>query len=391
MIERIWIVFNKEVVDNLRDRKTVAGSVLYPLLGPFMMLLLFTVLGNTIATKSEKPLSLPVVGSENAPALIQFLQQNGASIQLGPVDPEGEVKAGNQDVVLVIPPNYGAKFSSGQPAPVRLIADESRQSANVSIRRAKDLLGQYSAQIGRLRLLVRGVDPAVVEALAVEETDVSTPQSQAAMFLNILPYFIIFSVFIGGMYLVIDTIAGERERGSLEPLLTNPVARSEFLLGKLAATIVFALFSVVETLLGFYIMLNIIPTESFGAQVSMSAEAMTTILLITLPMLILASALQMIIATFTKSFKEAQNYLGLLPLIPALPGMVLVVLPLKAQLWMMLIPTFAQQLLINQVMRGESLDALYVAISTAATLGAGLALVATAIKLYEREQVLVGR
>jgi sodium transport system permease protein len=391
MIERIWIVFNKEVVDNLRDRKTLAGALLYPLLGPFMMLLLFTVIGNTLTTQSEKPLALPVVGRENAPALVQFLQQNGAAIQPGPADPEGEVKAGNQDVVLVIPSNYGKGFSSGQPAPVRLIADESRQSASVSIRRAKELLGQYSAQIGRLRLLVRGVNPAVVDALAIEETDVATPQSQAAMFLNILPYFIIFSVFIGGMYLVIDTIAGERERGSLEPLLTNPVARSEFLLGKLAATIVFAVFSVVETILGFYVMLNIIPTESFGVQVSMSLEAMALIFLIALPMLILASALQMIIATFTKSFKEAQNYLGLLPLIPALPGMVLVFLPLRVQLWMMLIPTFAQQLLISQVMRGEALDSLHVAISVAVTLAAGLVLVAVAIKMYEREQVLVGR
>jgi len=390
-MERIWIVFHKEVVDNLRDRKTVAGSLLYPLLGPFLMLLVFTVLGNTLATKSEEPLSLPVVGAEHAPALVQFLQQNGGSIQPGPADPEGEVKAGNQDVVLVIPPDYGEHFSSGQPAPVRLIADGSRQSASVSIRRAKGLLSQYSAQIGRLRLLVRGVDPAVVEALAIEETDVATPQSQAAMFLNILPYFIIFSVFIGGMYLVIDTIAGERERGSLEPLLTNPVARSEFILGKLAATIVFAVFSVVETVLGFYVMLNIMPTESFGVQVSMGLDAMALILLIAFPMLILASALQMIIATFTRSFKEAQNYLGLLPLIPALPGMVLFFLPLKVQLWMMLIPTFAQQLLINQVMRGETLDSLNVAVSATTTFVAGLVLVAIAIKMYEREQVLVGR
>ncbi len=391
MMEHLWIVFHKEVVDNLRDRKTIAGSLLYPLLGPFMMLLVFSVLGNTIATKSEAPLSLPVVGAENAPALVQFLEQNGASILPGPANPEGEVKAGNQDVVLTIPPNYGEVFTSAQPAPVRLIADESRQSASVSIRRAKTLLDQYSAQIGRLRLLVRGVDPAVVEALAIEETDVATPQSQAAMFLNILPYFIVFSVFIGGMYLVIDTIAGERERGSLEPLLTNPVARSEFLLGKLAATIVFAVFSVVETILAFYVMLNVMPTESFGVQVSMSLDAMGMIFVIALPMLVLASALQMIIATFTKSYKEAQNYLGLLPLIPALPGMVLVFMPLKVQLWMMLIPTFAQQLLINQVMRGEPLDSLYVALSATCTFVAGLVLVAVAIKMYEREQVLIGR
>ncbi len=388
---RIWTVFHKEVVDNLRDRKTLAASLFYPLLGPVMMLLLFTVLGNTIASKSESPLLLPVVGAENAPSLVQFLQQNGASILPGPADPEGQVKEGNQDVVLVIPPGYGKDFTSGQPAPVRLIADGSRQSAAVSIRRANALLAEYSAQVGGMRLLLRGVDPSIVQALAIEETDVATPQSQAAMFLNILPYFVIFSVFMGGMYLVIDSIAGERERGSLEPLLTNPVARSEFLFGKLAATIVFAVFAVAETILGFYIMLNVMPTESFGVQVSMSVEAMAVMFLIALPMLVLASALQMIVATFTKSFKEAQNYLSLLPLIPAIPGMVLVFLPLKVQLWMMLIPTFGQQLLINQVLRGENLDFVHVAVSATSTVIAGLALVVIAIKMYEREQVLVGR
>ena len=104
MIERIWIVFNKEVVDNLRDRKTLTGALLYPLLGPFMMLLLFSVIGNTLATQSEKPLALPVVGPENAPALVQFLQQHGASIQPGPGAPEGE-----EDVVQPRRSEQGAR------------------------------------------------------------------------------------------------------------------------------------------------------------------------------------------------------------------------------------------------------------------------------------------
>ncbi len=391
MMERIWTVFSKEVVDNLRDRKTIAGSLFYPLLGPLMMLLLFTVLGQTIGTAVEKPLPLPVIGAENAPALIQFLEQNGATIQKGPANPEAEVREGNYEVVLVIPPNYGKDYTEGRPATVRLIADKSRQSATVSITRANNLLQAYSREMGALRLLARGVDPSVVDALAIEQADVSTPQSQAAFFLNILPYFIIFAVFIGGMYLVIDTIASERERGSLEPLLINPVARSEFILGKLSATIIFAIVSVVETLAAFYIMLNVLPTESFGVQVSMSITSIVEIFIIAAPLVILASALQMIVATFTKSFKEAQNYLGILPLIPALPGMVLAFLPIKVSMWMMLIPTFSQQVLINQVMRGETVDPLYFAVATLITIVVGLALVYVAIKMYEREQVLVGR
>ncbi len=391
MIERIRIIFAKEVVDNLRDRKTLVGSLFYPLLGPLIMALLFTVLGQTITTKSESPLDLPVVGAKYAPALIQFLEQNGAAILPGPSDPEAEVRAGNQDVVLVIPEDYAQDLQAGRPATARLVVDLSRQSAAVSIRRAQNLLDAYGRQIGALRLLARGIDPNTVQALAIEETDVATPQSQAALFLNILPYFIIFSVFIGGMYLVIDTVAGERERGSLEPLLINPVARGEFILGKLCATLVFTVASVIETLIGFYIMLNVLPTESFGVQISIGWETLWTIFLIAIPMMLLAAALQMIIATFTKSFKEAQNYLSILPLIPALPGMVLVFMPLKIKLWMMLIPTFGQQLLINQVMRGETLDPVHLVVSAAFTVLVGVEFVLIAIKLYQSERFVFGR
>lgn len=391
MSERIRIIFAKEVIDNLRDRRTLAGTLFYPLLGPILMALLFGVIGRTVSEQTEKPLPLAVIGAERAPALVQFLEQSGADIQPGPADPEAEVRAGNYDVVLVIADDYAEDFTAGRPATVRIIADESRQSSSVPIRRTLEMLRAYSRQIGVMRLIARGIDPAIINALAVEEVDVSTPQSQAAMFVNILPYFIIFSVFIGGMYLAIDTTAGERERGSLEPLLINPVARSEFVLGKLAATLVFTVVGVIETLLGFYVMLNIMPTESFGVRISLSPHALWIIFLIAVPMMLLATALQMIVATFTRSFKEAQNYLSYMPLIPALPGMFLAFVPVKIKLWMMLIPTFGQQLLINQVMRGEAMDPLNVTVSAVVTAAVGAALVSVAIRLYERERVLFGR
>jgi sodium transport system permease protein len=391
MIERIAVIFRKEVTDNLRDRRTLAGALFYPLLGPLLMALMLTVLGRTMSTQAEKPLDLPVVGAENGPALIQFLEQNGAEIRPGPEDPEACVHAGDCDVVLVISPGYEEDFSAGRPATVRLVLDDSSQSTSVSRRRASNLLDAYSQQIGAMRLLARGVDPSATRVLAVERADVSTPQSQAAVFLNIMPYFIIFSIFIGGMYLVIDTTAGERERGSLEPLLINPVSRSELVLGKMTAALVFSVVGVVETLIGFYIMLNTMSTESFGVQISLRPSTLLAMFLIALPMLPPATALQMIVATFTRSFKEAQNYLALLPLIPALPGMLLAFVPVKVKLWMMLIPTFGQQLLINQTMRGEALDPLNVAVSALVTVIVGAALAIVAIRLYERERILFGR
>ena len=390
-MERIRIIFAKEVQDNLRDRRTLSGALIYPLLGPILMALVFSLAGRTVLTKTEKPLPLPVVGAGNAPSLIQFLKQNGAEIKPAPADPEAEVRAGNYDAVLIIPEAYGKDFSAGRPATVQLVLDDSRQSAAPSIRRTRQMLSAYSQQIGSLRLLARGINPGVISALAVEEMDIATPQSQAARILAMLPYFIIFSVFIGGMYLAIDTTAGERERGSLEPLVINPVGRHELVLGKLGATLIFTLVAVIETLLGFYVMLNYLPAEAVGVKMSLGLYALSLIFLLTLPMMLLAASLQMIVATLTRSYKEAQTYLGFMPLVPAMPGLFLALSPVKAKSWMMLIPTFGEQLLINQVMRGEAVLPFHVLISATTTITIGIALTVIAILMYGREQIVFGR
>jgi sodium transport system permease protein len=390
-MERIGIIFRKEVRDNLRDRRTLAGALLYPLIGPILLSLVFTLLGHTSSKEADKLLPLPVVGAENAPALVQFLEQNGAEIKPAPEDPEAAVRAGDQDVVLIISKNYGEEFASGHSAAVQLVVDGSRSSAQSSISRARNLLTAYGRQIGSLRLLARGVNPSVTSALAIEELDVATPQSQAANLLNMLPYFIVFSLFIGGMYLAIDTTVGERERGSLEPLLINPAARSELVLGKLGATLVFTVIAIVETLLGFYVMMNVLHTESLGVKISLHLSTLGILFLITLPMMLLAASLQMIVATNTRGFREALNTLSLMMILPALPGLFLVFMPVKEKLWMMLIPIFGQQLLINQVMRGEVLNGIQVVASTVMTIAVGVALTYVAIRMYERERILFGR
>ena len=124
---------------------------------------------------------------------------------------------------------------------------------------------------------------------------------------------------------------------------------------------------------------------------SIDVGALGMILLICLPMVLLASAIQMIIATFARSFKEAQTYVGFLPLVPALPGIGLAFLPVKPALWTMLIPTFGQQILINQLMRGEGVSVVNVAVSVGVTLALAVALTAVAVRLFSREQVLFGK
>ncbi len=390
--ERVGVVFGKEAVDNLRDRRSLGSAALGALLGPVLILILLLVLGKTLFKQEEKPLELPVQGAENAPNLIHFLEQNNVHIRPAPADPQAAVRNGDVEAVLIIPAGYGSAFTSGQPATVQAVYDSSRTSAQPTYSRLSSLLDAYSRQVGLLRLQARGINPAVTEGLAVVRVDVATPQSQVLIFLNMLPYLLMFTIFSGGAGVIIDATAGERERNSLEPLLINPVARREFVAGKLLASLPFAFAAVLLSLSAFGIIFNVIPMEDIiGFQMSIDVGGLGVIFLICLPMVLLASAIQMIIATFARSFKEAQTYVGFLPLVPALPGIGLAFLPVKPALWTMLIPTFGQQILINQVMRGEVVSALNVAVSVVVTLVLAVALTGVAVRLYEREQILFGK
>lgn len=389
---RVTVVFWKEVTDNLRDRRSLFSALLSSLIGPVLMLVLIVLLGQTLYVSArENPLTLAVSGADRAPQLMLFLEQNGVDLRLLASDPETAVRNGVYEVVLVIPDGYQEAFSKGLPAPVQLVIDTSRQSASVSVNRARALVNAYNLQIGNMRLLARGISPTVTQPLAIQQIDMATPESKAGFFLNMMPYFIVLVVFLGGMYVIIDTTAGERERGSLEPLLINPVARWEFVVGKLLAAIPFAVLTILITLVAFAIAFNFFPLEDYiGIHIRLSLRVLAEIFLISIPMIVLASALQMIIATFTRSFKEAQTYVAFLPLIPAIPGIGLALLPIKTALWMMLIPTFGQQLIINKLMVGEPISLYYALVSAASTLVISLILVFIAIKLYEQERVLFG-
>ena len=389
-MNHILVIFIKECTDNLRDRRSITTVLFGALFTPFLLVALIMLMGNVLnADTIEQPLKLPVSGAENAPTLIQFLKENGAEILPAPADPQKEVIEGNLEVVLIIPLDYAEKFSVSRPAPVQLVMDTSRMSASSSMQRAKSLLEAYSQQTGAQRLLARGISPMITHALLVENVDVSTPQSQSLIFLNMLPFLLIMAIFTGGMYVIIDATAGERERGSLEPLLINPARRSEFVLGKLLASLPFALATLVITLTALWITFNLVPLEQYtGFPMTISFGSLWLIFLLCLPIILLASGLQTIVATFTRSFKEAQTYLSFLPLIAGLPGLFLAFLPVKAELWKMLIPAFGQSVLINQIMRGETLSISNVVISTLSTLLVVCITVWVSIRLYQREKIL---
>jgi sodium transport system permease protein len=392
MISRAFkVVFFKEVMENLRDKRTVMSSlVMGAVLGPLMMLGLIHMTTKITKGKAEEQLELPVINMEGAQSLEKFLLSQGVKIlTLTDKSPEQAIKDKDHEVILEIDPGYAQAFTQGQPAKVKLYFDASAKgSARISVDKARSIIRAYSSQIGNMRLMLRGVSPNIIKAVTIESHDQASEQSKGAQMMLFLPYFLILILFSGSMYLAIDTTAGEKERKSMEPLFLNPVSRTDILSGKLAATISFGLLTLIVTIIVFKLTIPFYPTKKMGINIDLGMYKLLVMFLALFPLAVLASAIQTIIASFSKTFKEAQTYVGLLILIPMIPSMMLMFLSVKEKLWMMAVPILNQNLIINQIMRGEDPGMAAILVTIFSTLILGLILAWIAVRLYNKESML---
>ena len=385
----ILVVLKKEIRENLRDRKAVFNSLLLaPILFP-VLLIGMTWLGTSAQTeRAERVLEVPVVGAEQAPNLIRYLEQQGMIIKPAPEDPEALVRSQKEPVIIRIPETFGEQWQAGRPAEIEVIIDPSRPESDIPTSRVKGLLRGYSREIGMLRLQMRGVSPSVMSPLLIRDVDLSTPQSRGMLIMLFLPYILMITAFMGGMHLAIDTTAGEKERRSLEPLLINPVPRWQIMMGKLLATGIFGMASLVLTLLAFRITLPYLPLAALGVDLGLGFTAMVGILLVVAPVALMAAALLTVLATYAKSFREAQSYMGLVVLIPMIPTLMFMSNPVKPEASMMPIPLFSQNLLIGELVRGEVVPLQWLLYSAGGTLLLAFALMAFAATLFSRPRVV---
>jgi sodium transport system permease protein len=382
-------VFKKEVRENLRDRRALFNSLLLgPLLFPVLFVGLMWFLESAEQERAEKTLELPVVGAQFAPSLIRFLEQQGAVIQPEPENPEDMVRNQEVPVVIRILPEFAENWEQGIPAPIEVISDISRQESNVPIRRVKRLLLGYGQQIGSLRLQLRGVAPQLASPIMLRDIDLSTPKSRAILAIIFLPYVLMITAFTGATHLAMDTTAGEKERKSLEPLLINPVPRWQIMAGKMITTTVFAMASLALTLVAFRVVLPLMPVGAFGMDLTLRLATLLKILVVVSPVAILAAALLTLLASFAKSYREAQSYMGLVILIPMIPSLIFMANPVRAEGWMMNVPLFSQNMLIGEIIRDQSVPLTWYIMSIASTLVIGFILAIIAAGIYNRPKLI---
>jgi sodium transport system permease protein len=385
-------VLCKELVENARDRRTLLSALLIgPLGGPLLFGVMMNLTLERGRERAAQALELPVVGRSAAPNLVAFLEREGVKVSDLPGGAAGAAAAVRHRaarVVLVIPDGYGERLRAGEPADVRLYTDTSDTSASADRARAEALLRGYGSQIAAWRLQSRGLAPLLMQPVVVDEIDVSTPAARALALLGMLSYFIVFATLMGGLYVAIDTTAGERERGSLEPLLTLPVARRALVYGKILAASVYMALSLLLNLAAFAVSLRFVRLDTVGMALNLGPGVALAIFAVMLPFVLLGSALMTIVASFTRSYREAQSWLAAVLLVPTLPIVFASLYQVPSRTSLMWVPSLSQHLLIQSLLRGEELDALHVLLSAGATLAAGVLLARLAARLYERERIL---
>jgi sodium transport system permease protein len=387
----IWLVFGKEVRETLRDRRSLFTTLIVgPLLIPALIGTVISLAIRHSGTENTGPIMLSVAHADRAPRLLGFLRQYQVEITTVNTDRERarRLVAHAQGPLLYIPRDFGARLMAGEPAPLRLYANESNRSVQGKVARLSSLIALYSGTIARLRLVVRGLDPQLLTPIAMHLIDTSTPQSRAALTLGILSYAILFTMLMSGLYIAIDTTAGERERGTLEPLLTVPVAREQLVYGKLLAACAMMLVALVLTVTVFAITLPHVGLARLGMSANFGPAVAAGIVLGCMPLIPAGAALMILVASYTRSYREAQTYVGLVLLVPTLPLIFANILGLAPRPALMAVPSLSQHFIIMGLLRGQPLPGGDVAISVGVSLALGAVLVQLAGRLYRRERLL---
>ena len=388
VLSRIMAVFRKEMRDHTRDRRSLLLALVYPLLGPILVSVSLAYTGNSIQSSSEHiAFDLLVMGSENAPELIDYIKEDG--IRVIPVADydiaHARVKKGDIPVALVVPESAKDK----KRFEVQLLMNLGRIKNFRFTSHMDGVISNYNKQQSQQDLKDAGFGEDFAFPVKVKDVFVAERPSIAVFFYNMMPPLVIFMIFLGGVHLAIDTTVGERERGSLEPLLLAPMERWGLLLAKAMATLAFTAITTLVNLAAFRTFLN---WATVGKPVLLPPpdwEVFAAMFLVTVPLMAIAVTLQISIAVVTRSMKEAQIYLGLLPLIPALPGMVLVFSPLAPNVYTAAVPVFGQMQLLSQLAMGDTVALSHVALASVTTLTAAALIFLLAARWFQREKMFV--
>lgn len=384
MLNQFIVIIKKELLDARRDLKAIMPALMMPLV---FALMTYGSISFVVALQDQPAsLELAVQGADRATPLMDALREAGINIVAAPVDPAGAVSARELDMVLIIPEDFNQQFRSQRRASLDLIWDISRMESHASVNRVKQQIQHWAATTGALRLLLQGLSPEVSQVLAINDVNIASDQKMASKMLAGLPMIFLLLAFVSGAGICSEMAAGERENNTLEPLMITPVAPAVLLAGKLSAAF---LFTLGVTVVGVGLQLwsvNAAPLEQLGLRLSLGVEAFIILMFILVPVILLATALQLLVSFLSKSFKDAQTYNQLLVLLPVVPGLYVLLANTGITTANMWVPLLGPQLLIVEIFSGQPVHWLDLSIAALTSVAAATLCAAIAVHLMKEER-----
>ncbi|MBL0140803.1 MAG: ABC transporter permease [Betaproteobacteria bacterium] len=390
MIRRAITVFVKEIRDALRDRRTaLMVLVASVVIGPLTLVLV----AQFVSGLEERASTLKVrlAGGENAPALVNFLQRADVDIEKAPEDYIARVKEGTLDAVIVVPRDFHERWLAHEDARMELVFDDSRTEAAPAIRQSERLLEAFNHETAYLRLMARGVSPSLNDSLKIDRVNAATPRQKGAVLLFLIPMFAILAPLLGGMTLAIDATAGERERGSLEPLLANPVSTAAFAMGKWLAAWASAVAVAVITLAGFVLAAALYAERKLPALLQFGVPELARFVAIIIPLAAFTSAAQMLISTYGRSYREAQTYVSYLATAVSFVPLIVMFSGAKEAPWQAAVPALGQLMALQRVLRGDGLSVFDAVVPAGVSFALAALAVAAVARLLRDERIVFGR
>jgi sodium transport system permease protein len=349
--QAMWTVFVKELKDALRDRRTLMAVFISSVaMGPLMLVVLSSMVGKFEQRAEAR--EIVAIGLDSAPTLRNYIERQTFTVKPAPADWEALLRDSKLgDPVVIVPSDFEDALAHGQAPRIDLVYSSADQRAQNGVAAIARLLQGFDQEQASLRLAARGVAPGVMSVSRVDEHDIADTAARAAQMTGMVPIFVLMAVLYGSLNAAMDTTAGERERGSLEPLLATPAARGALVVGKWGAAFALGLLIAVLSCLSFLPAQSMLRSESLSAMFHFGWAEAAWFVAVLAPFAAALSALMMAVAIRCRTVKEAQANNVVLTMAVSLSPMIGLFNQEGESPWNLWVPPMAQSALMNRILK----------------------------------------
>lgn len=394
----ILTVYRKELKDSLRDRRTLISMVVVPIvIFPLISIGMGTFVAKMVVKAKEEIPKVMILNGQDSPRAMENLKAV-KDIEIVPGTPDYAQQISDKKVraAIDIPPGFDAAVDRGDPATVKIYDYEGDLKSGMASDRVEKFFTKLRTNTVQKRLEARSLPATLVTPFEIKTENVAPPEKvTGAVIGGILPYFIIILCLTGAMYPAIDLTAGEKERGTIETILTSPVPRTDIVLGKflmvLSAALCTAVLAIISMSTSFQIAKRMLAAATAGKDnplnFTIGFQAIAAVFLMVLPLAVLFSAGLLAIALMAKSYKEAQSYIAPLMIVVIMPAVAGMMPGVEFNARMALIPVLSTSLVCKEIVAG-TYHWNFIAIIFVSTCIYASAALFVAVSLFKREDVL---